>query len=158
MKEKIKLHPDVMISVVSLIFAAVLLIEIHGYPDDVKMFPSIFLYMFVVAMAVILVQGVRKTLKPGIAAEAEFWCKMETIRNPLITAAFVIAYVALMGLIGFYAASFIYLCTAMYYFGSKNWKVNLMVAAVLMIFCYLLFNIALSVTLPLGMLFERILG
>lgn len=158
MKEKIKLHPDVAISAVSLLFGAVLLFEIHSYPADVQMFPGIFIWLFMGFMAITLFQGIRKTLSPGKYDQSEWWCKFETIKNPVISAAFVVVYVALAGLIGFYIATVVYMLAAMYYFGSKNWKLNILIAVGMVIFCFVLFEKALSVTLPEGMLLKAIFG
>lgn len=158
MKSKAKLHPDVVISVVALLFSLVLLFEIHGYPEEVKLFPRIFIYLFMAFMAITLFRGVRKTLAPERADSSEWWCRFETVKDPMITAAFVVVYVALIGLLGFYVSTALYLLGSMRYFGSKSWKVNIAVAAGMIGFCYVLFSRALSVTLPVGMLFKAILG
>ena len=154
MKERVKIHPDVVIAIISIIFATILIKEIGEYPADVKMFPMIFIYIFIMLMIIILIGGIKKTIKPDMVPEAEWWVKMEVLRSPLITAAFVIIYVALITVIGFYIATLIYLLIAMRFFGEKRWKVNIGVTIGLVVFCYILFDIALSVTLPIGKVFE----
>lgn len=151
-----RLHPDVGISIVTILFAALLLFETRTYPDEVRMFPRIFIYIFIGLMVITLVSGIRKTLSPESANNSEWWCRFEIIRYPLLTGAFVVVYVALINLIGFYISTAVYLLVAMRTFGEKRWKVNLGVAVVILVFCYVLFDRALSVTLPIGMIFKAI--
>ena len=162
MKNKIRVHPDIVISVISILFSCVLLAEIKDYPDDVRLFPKVFLLFFMVFMAIILARGIlksrAKSQDDGAVSESEWWCKTETIRNPAITAVFVIAYVALIGVIGFYLSSLLYMCSAMYYFGSKKILLNLAISVGVLVFVYALITWQLSVTLPMGFIFEMIFG
>lgn len=162
MKSRLRIHPDVIISAVSILFACVLLAEIGKYPDDVRLFPKVFLLFFLVFMGIILIRGLIKSRAKSKDADAvpesEWWCKAEEIRNPLITIAFVVVYVALIGVIGFYSASFLYMCSAMYYFGSKKMLLNLVISAGVLAFVYALITWQLSVTLPMGFIFEMLFG
>ena len=156
LKER-KLHPDVVIGVLSLLFSLFIYIEIRSYPKDVKLFPSLFLFLFAIFMAFTLIQGIRKSLDPQSTDISEFWCKWNVTINPLLTGLFVVAYVAIIYFVGFYVATILYMTFAMYYFGSKNWKLNLGIAIVMVGFCYAMFEMALAVKLPLGIVFNSIL-
>lgn len=162
MKSKLRIHPDVIISVVAILFSAVLMFEIRDYPKDVRLFPMVFLLFFLFFMVIVLIRGIKKTVDKTKNAEAvsesEWWCKLETIRNPLITAAFIVVYVALIGIVGFYIASVLYMCSAMYYFGSKKILLNLAISIGTMVFVYALITWQLSVSLPMGLIFEAIFG
>ncbi len=158
MRKKSRLHPDVVISIVALVFGALLLIEIHGYPDDVKMFPRLFLILFMIFMGITLVNGIRKTLAPEKYDASEWWARLDVTRNPILTAVMIVVYVALIGILGFYISTAIYMLVSMYVFGSKKWIVNLVVTASLLVFCFVLFEKLLSVTLPVGLLLKAILG
>lgn len=162
MKSKLRIHPDVVISIIAILFSGVLAYEIMDYPQEVRLFPLVFLGFFTLFMVIVLVRGIRKTAAKTENAEAvpesEWWCKWETIRNPLITAAFIIAYVALIGIVGFYIASILYMCSAMYYFGSKRIVLNALISIGTMVFVYALITWQLSVTLPVGLIFEAIMG
>lgn len=162
MKSKLRIHPDVIISVVAILFSAVLMLEIRDYPKDVRLFPMVFLLFFLFFMVVVLIRGIKKTVDKTKNVEAvpesEWWCKLETIRNPLITAAFIVVYVALIGIVGFYIASVLYMCSAMYYFGSKKILLNLAISIGTMVFVYALITWQLSVSLPMGLIFEAIFG
>lgn len=162
LKQKLRIHPDVIISGIAILFSAVLMFEIKDYPKDVRLFPMVFLLFFVLFMAIVLVRGIKKSVDKNKNAEAvpesEWWCKLETIRNPLITAAFIVVYVALIGIVGFYIASVLYMCSAMYYFGSKKILLNLAISIGTMVFVYALITWQLSVSLPMGLIFEAIFG
>lgn len=162
MKAKTRIHPDVIISLIAILFSSVLLFEIADYPQEVRLFPAVFLGFFIVFMLIVLIRGIRKSVAKANNAEAvpesEWWCKWERIRNPLITAAFIVVYVALIGIVGFYIASILYMCSAMYYFGSKKIIKNILISVGTMIFVYALITWQLSVTLPAGIIFESILG
>lgn len=162
MKSKIRIHPDVVIATISILFAVILLIASRKFPDDVRLFPVVFLLFFIAFMAIVLVRGIvkscAKTRDPEAVSESEWWCKLQTTRNPMITAGFIVVYVALIGIVGFYIASILYMCSAMYYFGSKNMKLNVLISIGTMIFVYGLITWQLSVTLPMGVIFEMILG
>ena len=162
MKAKTRIHPDVIISAIAILFSGILLFEIADYPQEVRLFPAVFLGLFILLMLIVLIRGIRKSVAKANNAEAvpesEWWCKWETVRNPLITAAFIVVYVALIGIVGFYIASSWYMCSAMYYFGSKKIVRNLLISIGTMIFVYALITWQLSVTLPMGIIFESILG
>lgn len=138
------------------------MLEIRDYPKDVRLFPMVFLLFFLFFMVIVLIRGIKKTVDKTKNAEAvpesEWWCKLETIRNPLITAAFIVVYVALIGIVGFYIASVLYMCSAMYYFGSKKILLNLAISVGTMVFVYALITWQLSVSLPMGLIFEAIFG
>ena len=65
---------------------------------------------------------------------------------------------ALIGIVGFYIASILYMCSAMYYFGSKRIVLNALISIGTMVFVYALITWQLSVTLPMGLIFEAIMG
>ena len=96
MNSKSKLHPDLVIAIASLLFGGLLLMTIRSYPEEVKLFPQIFLLLFIVFMAIILVQGVKKTLHPENYDSSEWWCTKETVQNPAISGALIIVYVVLL--------------------------------------------------------------
>lgn len=162
MKAKLRIHPDLIISAVTLLASAFLLFEIADYPDDVRLFPQVFLFIFAFFMLIVFIRGLKKTIRKNrneeAVPESEWWCKWETVRNPLITAAFIIVYVALIGIIGFYPASILYMVSAMYYFGSKKILRNLLISVCTMVFIYALITWQLSVSLPMGIIFESIFG
>lgn len=162
MKNKTRVHPDVIISGISIVFSCVLLLEIWDYPADVQLFPKVFLIFFMAFMAIVLARGIlrsrAKARDDGAVSESEWWCKAETVRNPIITAGFVVAYVALIGIIGFYLSSLLYMCSAMYYFGSKKMVRNFLISIVVLAFIYALITWQLSVTLPMGIVFESVFG
>ena len=89
----------------------------------------------------------------GTVDESEWWCKLENTRYPLIVIGFVIVYVLLIRLAGFYIASFVYSIVTMRFFGVKKWKINLLVPAVLLALIYLVFELLLRLKLPGGLLF-----
>ncbi len=149
-----RLHPDVVISIIGLIFAAVMLFQIHGYPDDVKMFPSIFLYLFMLFMAIVLVRGIKRSVHTEGVSKKEFWCSPAVIHNPIITAVLVIIYVTLIYFLGFYISTALFMLITMLYYGSRKWMINLAVTTGMLIFCYVLFEILLSVQLPAGIILE----
>ena len=149
-----RLHPDVVISIIGLIFAAVMLFQIHGYSDDVKMFPSIFLYLFMLFMAIVLVRGIKRSVHTEEVSKKEFWCSPAVIHNPIITAVLVIIYVTLIYFLGFYISTALFMLITMLYYGSRKWMINIAVTTGMLIFCYVLFEILLSVQLPAGIILE----
>lgn len=155
--KKIRIHPDVVIAAVGLVLSLIMFIESLGYPADVARFPKIFLCLFAICMVIILIKGIRlsiaKTKDDSAVDESEWWCKLENTKYPLIVIGFVIVYVLLIRLAGFYIASFVYSIVTMRFFGVKKWKTNILVPAVLLALIYLVFELLLKLKLPGGLLF-----
>lgn len=160
MKTKIRIHPDVILSVVSLVFVAIMWIECSGYPADVQLFPKLFGGCFAAFSVAILIKGIRrsilKTKDPDAVPESDWWIKLKTLKYPMITVGMIILYMVLVSVVGIYAASIIYSIAAMRYFGEKRLVVLLGVSIGMQVFLYLLMEVALAVTLPRGILFEAL--
>lgn len=72
--------------------------------------------------------------------------------------AMTILYLIIMQIIGYYAATVIYLISGMYYLAYRNWKVMISLSAGWILFSYFAFYRLLYVPLPRGLLIEWIFG
>jgi TctA family transporter len=57
LKSKLRIHPDVVISIIAILFSGVLAYEIMDYPQEARLFPLVFLGFFTLFMVIVLVLG-----------------------------------------------------------------------------------------------------
>ena len=69
-----------------------------------------------------------------------------------------VAYLLIMQLIGYSAATLLYLVSCMLFLSYRNWKVMITLSGVWVIFSYIIFYRLLYVPLPKGILIEWIFG
>ena len=78
--------------------------------------------------------------------------EVKTLQNPVISFAMIVAYVALINVLGFYSATVLFLIVFMRYMNIRSIKTIALTEVVLVGFIYLLFSVALNVRLPQGLL------
>jgi len=69
---------------------------------------------------------------------------------------FLVLYLLCMMMIGYFISTFIFIVGGIAYLGYTRWRTNIIVAAVWILFSYVVFYRVLFVPLPLGIVFERL--
>lgn len=69
---------------------------------------------------------------------------------------FLIVYLLLMQVFGYFLSTFAFIITGLYYLGYRKWRNTLIIATIWILFSYLVFYKTLYVPFPLGMLFENL--
>jgi len=70
---------------------------------------------------------------------------------------FLVAYLLVMQILGYFLSTFIFILTGLYYLGYRNTKNAVIIASVWILFSYIIFYKTLYVPLPLGKLFRGLL-
>jgi len=130
-------------------------------PAGAAQFPRIILMLFAGFGAFILFQGFKKTKKLN-----EFGEKNETdlqeideqlnfkkLQMPMAAFLIVIAYVIIMGFLGFFVGTSLFVVGFMLFYKIRSWKTIVLCTAGINLFIYFLFVIQLNVPLPQGLLF-----
>jgi len=69
---------------------------------------------------------------------------------------FLIIYLFAMQIFGYFISTFAFILVSLYYLGYRKWRNTIIIAAVWILFSYIIFYKTLYVPLPLGMLFENL--
>ena len=158
MKKRIRIHPDVIVALVMLLAGAGLLVECSRYPEDVQMFPRLFIILMIIFLAVVLVWGIRKSIRKTnddtAIPESDWWCTFKNLKYPIITAVMIIAYVGGIQFLGMYLTSILYSIVGMRFFGEKRWPIILSVSVGMQVFLWALIEWQLGIPLPKGLLFK----
>lgn len=150
------IHSDVCISIALIAIGMFFLIEALHFPNDVGYFPIIFSVLMIVTSAFVLMNAVKQTManRRAIAAGEEIKqaIKKSDFLNMLMSFGIVIAYVALISLLGFFSATVVFMMGYMYFLKMRNWVVMAGVTLVVNLLIYIVFVTQLRVLLPQGLL------
>ncbi|QBI54979.1 tripartite tricarboxylate transporter TctB family protein [Streptomonospora litoralis] len=94
-----------------------------------------------------------ETATTGSARGDGEWSR-RVLRGPALTLLVVVAYIALLQVIGFLPATALYLLGHLWFGGVRDWRILAGVVVGVVAFVQLLFVYQLSVPLPAGLLFE----
>ncbi|MBV2365431.1 tripartite tricarboxylate transporter TctB family protein [Streptomonospora nanhaiensis] len=175
------LTPDTVLGLVLVVLSAVFLAATLGLSAEAAAWPRGVLLALAALGAAIAVRGRRAPAQPAppaggtdtapsaepdadaVAAAAEArdpegagdgdW-RPAVLRRPAIALGIIVAYVALLEVAGFLAATGLYLLAHLWFNGVRDWRVFAGVAVGVVAFIHFLFAYELSVPLPAGMLFE----
>lgn len=145
------LHSDMLIGLAMFIFSIIFLILSAQMPSDPALFPKLILTILIIFSILIIWSGVAKTWaaeKQGVKHTPIF----KHTRGPLVTFIALCLYIALINILGFFAASSIIAIFFMIYFGVRSYIQVMLVLIIMNTFIYLLFVWQLRIALPTGLL------
>ncbi len=159
---KAKLHHDVWISAALIIFSVAFFSLTISFPKQSAVFPRFFLVGLLLFSLIILAGGIRKT-KLLKAADDKGNCgklqgkekniTFDELKNPLVGLAFIIAYIALINILGFFVSTALFLASLMLKLKIKNYLLVALTTIGVTAFVYVLFVSQLKLIMPKGILF-----
>ncbi len=144
------IHQDVYISLLSIAAGIFLYTVADQMNAQSAFFPKIMLTVFIALMAVILIQGIRKSVaatNAEVRADVRM-LKWEQNRMPYAVFLIMVLYVILMKYIGFFIATGIFMPGLMLFFRNRSKKAIIGVTIGSLVLIYLLFVVFLKATLP----------
>ncbi|MBZ4653560.1 MAG: tripartite tricarboxylate transporter TctB family protein [Peptococcaceae bacterium] len=153
MKKRI-IHQDVYMSIAMLIFAIVALARTSVFPAEAAHFPRLILGLLIVFTLWTLYEGIKKT--KAINADgtgADKVIKLPQLTLPMATFLIVVVYTALIGILGFFTATTLFILGFMYFYQVRKVQTILLTLVGTNVFIYLLFVYQLNVPLPKGLFF-----
>lgn len=119
-------------------------------PGNAPIFPRMAacaLFLFSLALLIQTISHYRAGADPE--QEASSW---KSLKNPMGVMLLLILYAVGFRYVGFYTTSLLETIALMFYMGIRFWKTIVLVSAILMVFLYGLFTLALHVPMPYGFL------
>ena len=144
------LRQDAGLGLIVAAFGAWALYKTFSMPASAVLFPRIVTSLLIILSLLLTVTSLIN-MKKGKYPDAQP-LEVKTLQNPLISFAMIVAYVALINVLGFYSATVLFLIVFMRYMNIRSIKTIALTEVVLVGFIYLLFSVALNVRLPQGLL------
>lgn len=154
-----KIHQDIIIGIILILISTFLYIKTFDLTRDAALFPRGLIVLFSLFAVIIIIKGISKTrlMRQGneIKYEGdESAINFRLLASPIITLIFVVVYILLLYLIGFFPSTILFIAGYLWYKKVKDWKAYLFVLVGINLFIYLIFVMQLNVQLPLGIFFE----
>lgn len=131
--------------------SALLLVQAYGYPAESSQFPRFLLVLQMGFSIILLVQAWRVgPAPPPQDAPSDSWASLYAPFKVFVAASM---YVLAIEYLGYFAATALFLCAAMFWFGARRPVVVISVAAGFLLIVYALFVSFMGVRLPEGVLF-----
>lgn len=144
---------DIVLIISMYAVTAFFFLEVLRYPQDVRIYP-IFIMTILALLTTLYAAKTLIKLAKEKKVENDFPVLFSHFkaRQFSIVFAMLLAYVILINVIGFYAASILFLCATLFFFKIK-WQYIALTAFVFLILVYGGFSFFLHVPLPGGLLF-----
>lgn len=139
---------DAVIGVVMIALSAFCWFDTRNLAENVNVYTHIVLTITAILGAILTIWSFVKkneSAGPEVAA-AEF-------KNPLVAFIILLVYVFVMGTVGFYFSSALFMVGFAYWMGYRKWVPMVCTTVGMLGFVYILFNVMLKVKLPHGLLF-----
>ena len=148
MKEKRKINNDVFIGLFLTVVSGFFYLEASKIHPTAAQFPKIVLGLLFFMSLILMILGVRKTLKPALWLKSDTLLNINVIRTPLLVFVVVAGYLVLMNFTGFFISTVIFVPVCMFFYGVKSIRLIIITNVVLNLFVYILFVRLLRVMLP----------
>lgn len=149
---KKSIHQDVYIGIVCLLLCAAIFFMNFGLGGGAGTMPLLLDAILAVLSVLILLHGIRKS-KLGDDQQGKKYLTVDALKIPIITWGFVVLYVVLFYLVGFYIATAILLPGLMLFMKQRNWLVIVIIDVVFLLCIYFVFDRTLGVAIDgFGML------
>lgn len=147
-------HQDVTLGVVILIFCAASTALSMRLSGGSEVMPIILTGIMAFLGVLILVDGLKKTqASRRNGEEVHPFVTVQSLKTPYKMFCQIVAYAVLFYLVGFYAATVIFLLTSMRYLGQRSWKAIVLLSVGFVAFTYFFLARELNVSIdPLGVL------
>lgn len=146
------LHLDTVIGLCLLLFCLNFYSVTADLPKDPALFPQIILVALAAFALFILASGLVKTIRARNENKQVVHFFEDGLRGPLMAYAGLVAYVALIPVLGFFTATSLATAFFMGYFGYRSYIKALIILVSINAFIYLLFVWQLRILLPTGLL------
>jgi hypothetical protein len=149
-------HPRgaALFSAVLFMVFATAFIQAGAYSPDAALFPRLISILAMVCAGFAFAQSIRRST--GSASERQM--RAITWSDLLISYAGPPLYIGLMALLGFWIASGIFLAGLLVMLGTRNPLIVSLITAGTLILIFIAFELAFSIPLPAGMLFDLSAG
>lgn len=149
------IHHDLWIGSFMCLLAVALLLRTSNMPAGAAQFPKVILSCFIVFGLWITYKGIMKTMLIRNGKEEQVKDKpldLQLMIRPMMCLTGVVAYVAVIKILGFFVASTAFTLLFMWLYGMRSLKKMTLVTLGMDVFLYLLFVVQLKVQLPEGIL------
>ncbi|MBQ7534697.1 MAG: tripartite tricarboxylate transporter TctB family protein [Stomatobaculum sp.] len=136
--ENRKLHQDVFVGLGSLVFVAWVLFLNRKLPLGSALMPHLLCGILALLGIIILVQGLNKTKRQN-PEEMKELLNADILKVPLICWLFVLGYVILFLVAGYFIATAVMLVALMRYMKRTDWKMIILITVCYLAFIYFVF-------------------
>ncbi|MEI3610172.1 tripartite tricarboxylate transporter TctB family protein [Pseudogracilibacillus sp. SO10305] len=155
---KFRIHYDVFTGLFLLIISLCFYFMSAGFPSEGKLFPVTIIVLLLLFSVLIMFSGIKKTLfnkedTTSTNGENEEAFQKEQIKIPLITLFLIVVYIILIGYLGFFVSTILFMTTVLLLLKVKGIKGYLFTVIGTTLFLYILFVKLLHVAMPTGLLF-----
>ena len=141
---------DLVIGIIAIIIGVAAFIEAQKFPSDTQSYTFFATIVFTLLGIILTVSSIVNAKKPSPGTEE---VSLKSFTNPLLMFLIVLVYTILIGLLGFFTSSIIFMLGTMYFMGYRRPLPMILTTIGLLGFVYFLFVIQLKVCLPTGILF-----
>lgn len=135
------------------VLSAALLVQSFRYPAESAQFPRFLMMLQVLFSLILLVQAFRGAATETRSGAGDPADTLATLYAPFKVFVATSLYVVVIGYLGYFVATALFLCLAMLWFGSRRPVVVVAVAGGFLLIVYALFVAFMGVRLPEGILF-----
>jgi len=144
------LNGSVVLGIVLDIIGVFAIISANKFPGDAGLFPRLFSVLMIALSTAMVAQELVRASKGG--AEAGDDNKPVGLKMIGGTYVCILAYVALINIVGFFVSTTIFLSVMMVFLGLRSWKQVAVITVGTDLAIFLIFVTALNVTFPRGFL------
>jgi hypothetical protein len=148
MSEKRKINNDVYIGSILTVISLFFYFEAAKIHREAAQFPKLMLAALIIMSVLLVVLGIRKTLRPELTLKSDTLLRFKVVRTPLIVFGIVALYMALIKFTGFFIATTLFVPALMVFYGVRSIRVLIITDITLNLFVYILFVRLLKVVMP----------
>ena len=145
---------DVVIGLILILFSGWFWFLSLAFPEAAQMFPQLFLTVTFLLSVLLLINSLAeqsKKIKKGKSQEGDSFIRQFAL--PCKAYCIMVLYIAGIRLLGFFAATTVFMAAFMYFLKVRKPLVLLCVTAGMDLFLYAMFCVGLKLSLPSGILF-----
>ena len=143
---KSKVHQDIYIGIFLLLFCTIFLLLARSIKPGAQTLPLMVLYLMIILSGFILINGIKmtKSIKSGSMSE-KIMFDVKNMAPALKAYAYIICYIILFFLTGFFISTSIFLISFMYILGAENKRIIVLTTTVFLLIVYFIFVKQLNV-------------
>lgn len=149
--KKTLIKQDVVLGIVIAAFGAAAFASTFRFPSSSTLFPRI-VTLLLTALGLVLAGYSAALIRHPEKYPDSKPASLRAMKYPAAAYVLIVAYVALIRVLGFYCSTVLFLACYMFFMNIRSWKTILLTELILMGFVYLLFNVGLHVRFPVGLL------
>lgn len=142
---KFKVHQDIYIGVLIIMFCAAFLLITANLPKGAAIFPALMLVILALLACWITWDGVKKTKASKNGTPIDNTITLSKLKIPAITYLYIIVYIALFSLTGYFISTTVFIIALMKHFHMTSWKKIILITAGFVFAIYALFVKQLNV-------------